>query len=107
MNPFMYGFLDEMMLKKAGWGNVLGDALKKHIKPDAEDVVGNLVERGKAKVRKVLQDPKLVQKGVESATSGGGEIAKSPAYSGGKEYLKKRGKGLLGRIGKRLQKMGE
>jgi len=93
--------------KKAGWGDVLQEAVKKHVKPSAEDAAGTLIEKGREKAKAALQDPDLVRKGVEAATAGGGEISKSPAAAGGKAYLKERGKGLLRRFGKKLQKLGE
>jgi len=109
----MFGFVDELS-KNAGWGDVLGEAVKKHVKPSAKDAadtakgaLSDMLSKGKKRVRTALQDPNLVQKGVEAATAGGGEVSSSPAAEGGKVYLKKRGKGLLGSLGKRLQKMSD
>jgi len=106
MNAFMHGFLDELS-KQAGWGDVFSEAVKKHVKPSAQSAAGDILEQGKKKVREALQDPDLVQKGVEAASSGGGEVAASPAAEGGRKYIKKRGKGLLSSLGKKLQEMGE
>ena len=102
MNSFMYGLVDELS-KNAGWADVLKKSIKEHIKP--KDAIGDVVSQGKERVRETLENPEIISKTVDRLKSGGGSVIKSPAARGGAEYLKSRGRGLLGSLGKRLQNL--